>query len=101
MYFKFHFRGQEPNSLGIEFWVKTDLENYETILDWTALDENHPLMQVIARTGLGRKESVTHVVELEWEQHSALGIPQLMFSRRENEFGYDLQTTEQANAAEH
>ena len=76
MHFKFHFRGQEPNSLGVEFWVKIDLENDETILDWTALDEKHPLTHVITRTGLGRKESVTHVVELEWEQYSSLEIPQ-------------------------
>ena len=88
MYFKFHFRRDDPNYYGIETLVKIDLENDKTILNWTELDDKHPLTHVITKLGVGRNETVTHIVELSWDQYSALEIPNLIFSHWENDLGY-------------
>ena len=60
MYFKLHFRRDDPNYYGIETLVKIDLENDKTTLNWTELDDKHPLTHVIVNTAWHRKKRNSH-----------------------------------------
>ena len=89
MLFKLHFRGEEPNVLGIEYWIKIEPENKEVILDWTILDGTHPLADKATNLDLNKTKVASQWLEVEQDEYFALEIPQLMFSKWENDFGYN------------
>ena len=72
----------------IDYWVRIELENDDLILDWIGINDDHPVLELIAWIGLEKGSDLQYMRELDFEQFSSLELPQLTFSNWECECGY-------------
>ena len=72
----------------IDYWVRIELENDDLSLDWIGINDDHPVLELIAWIGLKKGSDLEYMRELDFEQFSSLELPQLIFSNWEYECGY-------------